>query len=75
MWNLNQPERFNRLPLKLTANSKNMTQLLWIIDEESLMILQTDETVYWHMKPGHHLIQARLALAPIYSQHVKVTIE
>lgn len=72
--NPNQPERFNRLPLKLAANS-TMGQILWIIDGEPFMTAQADETVYWPMKPGHHLIQARLALASVYSQRINITIE
>jgi penicillin-binding protein 1C len=72
--NPNQPERFNRLPLKLTANS-SIGQILWIIDGEPFMTAQADETVYWPMKPGHHLIQARLALASVYSQRINITIE
>lgn len=52
-----------------------MGQILWIIDGEPFMTAQADETVYWPMKPGHHLIQARLALASVYSQRINITIE
>ena len=72
--NPNQPERFNSIPLKLSPGGP-VGQILWIIDGESFKMAQADETVYWPMSVGTHRIQARAAMAPIFSQRVVITVE
>ncbi|MGD9656415.1 MAG: transglycosylase domain-containing protein [Methylocystis sp.] len=72
--NPEQPERLNRLALKL-APTDNNTQIVWTIDGEPFATAQADETVFWPMTPGRHRIQARLALAPVVSRMVRIVIE
>lgn len=72
--NPDQPERFNKLALKLASGSRE-TQIVWIVDGEPFKTAQADETVFWPMAPGRHRIQARLALAPVASRAVRVTVE
>jgi penicillin-binding protein 1C len=72
--NPEQPERFNRLALKLAPTDKD-TQIVWTIDGEPFATAQADETVFWPMTPGRHRIQARLALAPVASRAVKIIVE
>ncbi|MGJ0511851.1 transglycosylase domain-containing protein, partial [Methylocystis sp.] len=72
--NPEQPERFNRLALKLAPTSAD-AQIVWTIDGEPFATAQADETVFWPMTPGRHRIQARLALAPVASRAVKIVIE
>ncbi|WP_246657103.1 transglycosylase domain-containing protein [Methylocystis sp. B8] len=72
--NPEQPERFNRLALKLAPTSAD-AQIVWTIDGEPFVTAQADETVFWPMTPGAHRIQARLALAPVASRAVKIVIE
>jgi penicillin-binding protein 1C len=72
--NPEQPERFNRLALKLAPTGAD-TQIVWTIDGEPFATAQADETVFWPMTPGAHRIQARLALAPIASRAVKIIVE
>lgn len=72
--NPEQPERFNRLALKLAPTGAD-AQIVWSIDGEPFATAQSSETVFWPMTPGRHRIQARLALAPVASRTVKVVIE
>ena len=72
--NPEQPERFNRLALKLAPTGAD-AQIVWTIDGEPFATAQAGETVFWPMTPGRHRIQARLALAPVASRTVKVVIE
>jgi penicillin-binding protein 1C len=72
--NPNQPERFNSIALKLSPGGP-VGQILWIIDGEPFKMAQADETVYWPMSVGTHRIQARAAMAPIFSQRVMITVE
>jgi penicillin-binding protein 1C len=72
--NPEQPERFNRLALKLAPSGAD-AQIVWTIDGEPFATAQANETVFWPMTPGRHRIQARLALAPVASRAVKVVIE
>jgi penicillin-binding protein 1C len=72
--NPEQPERFNRLALKLAPTGAD-AQIVWTIDGEPFATAQANETVFWPMTPGRHRIQARLALAPVASRAVKVVIE
>lgn len=72
--NPEQPERFNRLALKLAPTGAD-AQIVWTIDGEPFATAQANETVFWPMTPGRHRIQARLALAPVASRTVKVVIE
>jgi len=72
--NPEQPSGLNRLALKL-VNGGGDAQILWLIDGAPVAIAQGDETVFWQMTPGVHRIQARLALAPIVSPLVHVTVE
>ena len=72
--NPEQPQRFNRLALKL-APGAGAAQILWVVDGEPFATAQADDTVYWPMTPGEHRIQARLALAPVRSRLVRVTVE
>ncbi|MBI5313692.1 MAG: transglycosylase domain-containing protein [Methylocystis sp.] len=72
--NPEQPERFNRLALKLAPTAAD-SQIVWTIDGEPFATAQAGETVFWPMTPGRHRIQARLALAPVASRTVKVVIE
>ena len=72
--NPEQPERFNRLALKLAPSGAD-AQIVWTIDGEPFATAQADETVFWPMTPGAHRIQARLALAPVASRTVKIVIE
>ncbi|MGZ9116693.1 MAG: penicillin-binding transpeptidase domain-containing protein, partial [Methylocystis sp.] len=72
--NPEQPERFNRLALKLAPSGAD-AQIVWTIDGEPFATAQAGETVFWPMTPGRHRIQARLALAPVASRTVKVVIE
>ncbi|WP_036282931.1 transglycosylase domain-containing protein [Methylocystis sp. ATCC 49242] len=72
--NPEQPERFNKLALKLASGARE-AQILWIVDGQPFMLARADETVFWPMTPGSHRIEARLALAPLASRPVRVTIE
>lgn len=72
--NPEQPARLNRLALKLAAGARD-AQIVWLVDGQAFAVAQADETVFWPMTPGAHHIQARLALAPVASRPVKVTIE
>ncbi len=72
--NPEQPASLNRLALKL-ANGAHDAQIVWIVDGAPVALAQADETVFWPMTPGAHHIQARLALAPIASRPVRVTID
>jgi penicillin-binding protein 1C len=72
--NPEQPERFNRLALKLAPSGAD-AQIVWTIDGEPFATAQANETVFWPMTPGRHRIQARLALAPVASRAVRVVIE
>lgn len=72
--NPEQPERLNKLALKLAPTTPE-TQIIWLIDGEPFALAQADETVFWPMTPGAHRIQARLALAPSASRSVKVVVE
>jgi penicillin-binding protein 1C len=72
--NPNQPEKFNNIPLKLSPVGA-VGQILWIIDGEPFKTAQADETVYWPMSVGRHHIQARAAMAPIFSQRIVITVE
>jgi len=72
--NPEQPERFNRLALKLAPSGAD-SQIVWTIDGEPFATAQANETVFWPMTPGRHRIQARLALAPVASRAVRVVIE
>jgi penicillin-binding protein 1C len=72
--NPEQPERLNRLALKLAPTDKD-AQIVWTIDGEPFATAQADETVFWPMTPGRHRIQARLALAPVASRAVRIVIE
>ena len=72
--NPNQPEKFNSIPLKLSPGGQ-VGQILWIIDGEPFKTAQSDETVYWPMSVGTHHIQARAAMAPIFSQRIVITVE
>jgi penicillin-binding protein 1C len=72
--NPEQPERLNRLAMKL-APGAGAAQIVWTIDGEAFALARADETVFWPMTPGTHRIQARLALSPIVSRPVKVTVE
>ncbi|AZG77322.1 glycosyl transferase [Methylocystis rosea] len=72
--NPEQPERFNRLALKLAPSGAD-AQIVWTIDGEPFATAQANETVFWPMTPGRHRIQARLALVPVASRAVKVVIE
>ncbi|MGJ0506752.1 MAG: transglycosylase domain-containing protein [Methylocystis sp.] len=72
--NPEQPEGLNRLALKL-AGSAGAAQIVWIVDGAPFAVAQGDETVFWPMTPGAHRIQARLALAPVSSRPVRVTVE
>ncbi len=72
--NPEQPERLNRLALKLAPMGAD-SQIVWTIDGEPFATAQADETVFWPMTPGRHRIQARLALAPVASRAVRIVIE
>lgn len=72
--NPEQPERLNKLALKL-ANGGKDAQIVWIVDGAPFTVAQADETVFWPMTPGAHRIQARLALAPGASRPVRVIVE
>ncbi|HEY8126106.1 MAG TPA: transglycosylase domain-containing protein [Methylocystis sp.] len=72
--NPEQPDRFNRLALKLAPSGAD-AQIVWTIDGEPFATAQANETVFWPMTPGAHRIQARLALAPVASRAVKIVIE
>ena len=72
--NPNQPEKFNSIPMKLSLGGQ-VGQILWIIDGEPFKTAQSDETVYWPMSVGTHHIQARAAMAPIFSQRIVITVE
>ncbi|MFO1103299.1 MAG: transglycosylase domain-containing protein [Methylocystis sp.] len=72
--NPEQPDRLNRLALKLAPTDKD-AQIVWTIDGEPFATAQADETVFWPMTPGRHRIQARLALAPVASRAVRIVIE
>ncbi|MGD9539979.1 transglycosylase domain-containing protein [Methylocystis sp.] len=72
--NPEQPERLNRLALKLAPTDKD-AQIVWTIDGEPFATAQADETVFWPMTPGRHRIQARLALAPVASRAVRIVVE
>jgi penicillin-binding protein 1C len=72
--NPEQPERLNRLALKLAPVGAD-AQIVWTIDGEPFATAQANETVFWPMTPGAHRIQARLALAPVASRAVKIVIE
>jgi penicillin-binding protein 1C len=72
--NPEQPQRLNRLALKLAPMGGD-TQIVWTIDGEPFVTAQANETVFWPMTPGAHRIQARLALAPVASRAVKIVIE
>ncbi|MEK4033893.1 transglycosylase domain-containing protein [Methylocystis sp. IM3] len=72
--NPEQPAALNRLALKL-ANGAPASQIVWIVDGAPIALAQADETVFWPMTPGAHRIQARLALAPVASRPIRVTIE
>jgi penicillin-binding protein 1C len=72
--NPEQPAGLNRLALKL-ANGGRDAQIVWLVDGEPVAVAQGDESVFWTMTPGAHRIQARLALAPVASRPVRVTIE
>ena len=72
--NPEQPERLNRLALKLAPTGAN-AQIVWTVDGEPFATAQADETVFWPMTPGRHRIQARLALAPVASRAVRIVIE
>ncbi len=72
--NPEQPERLNRLALKLAPMGAD-AQIVWTIDGEPFATAQADETVFWPMTPGRHRIQARLALAPVASRAVRIVIE
>jgi penicillin-binding protein 1C len=72
--NPEQPERLNRLALKLAPSGAD-AQIVWTIDGEPFATAQANETVFWPMTPGAHRIQARLALAPVASRAVKIVIE
>jgi penicillin-binding protein 1C len=72
--NPEQPAHHNRLALKLVNGGKE-TQIVWVVDGAPFALAQADETVFWPMTPGAHRIQARLALAPVASRPVRVTVE
>ncbi|MBM3562170.1 MAG: glycosyl transferase [Alphaproteobacteria bacterium] len=72
--NPEQPERLNRLALKLAPSGAD-SQIVWTIDGEPFATAQANETVFWPMTPGRHRIQARLALAPVASRAVRIVIE
>jgi penicillin-binding protein 1C len=72
--NPEQPPGMNRLALKL-ANGGRDVQVVWLVDGEPVAMAQGDESVFWTMTPGAHRIQARLALAPLASRPVRVTVE
>jgi penicillin-binding protein 1C len=72
--NPEQPAHLNKLALKLVDGGKD-AQIVWIVDGAPFAIAQAHETVFWPMTPGAHRIQARLALAPVASRPVRVTIE
>lgn len=72
--NPEQPPALNRLALKL-AGGAHEAQIVWLVDGAPFAVAQADETVFWPMAPGAHRIQARLALAPLASRPVRVTVE
>jgi penicillin-binding protein 1C len=72
--NPEQPAGLNRLALKLANGGKDV-QIVWLVDGEPVAVAQGDESVFWTMTPGAHRIQARLALVPLASRPVRVTIE
>jgi penicillin-binding protein 1C len=72
--NPEQPSDLNRLALKLVNGGRD-AQVVWLVDGAPVALAQGDETVFWPMTPGAHRIQARLALAPVTSRPVRVTIE
>ncbi len=72
--NPEQPQSLNRLALKLAEGAPD-SQIVWIVDGAPVALAQAHETVFWPMTPGAHRIQARLALAPVASRPVRVTVE
>ncbi|PPD43089.1 MAG: glycosyl transferase [Methylocystis sp.] len=72
--NPEQPAALNKLALKLIGGARE-TQIVWLVDGAPFVMAQADETVFWPMTPGAHRIQARLALAPVASRPVRVTVE
>jgi penicillin-binding protein 1C len=72
--NPEQPAALNKLALKL-ANGAANSQIVWTVDGAPVAVAQADETVFWPMTAGAHRIQARLALAPVASRPVRVTVE
>ncbi len=72
--NPEQPAPLNKLALKLVDGAKD-AQIIWIVDGAPFKLAQADETVFWPMTPGAHRIQARLALAPVTSRAIRVTVD
>lgn len=72
--NPEQPERLNRLALKLAPDAGD-AQIVWIVDGAPFATALASETVFWPMTPGVHRIEARRAFAAIAARPVRVTVE
>ncbi len=72
--NPEQPAAQGKIALKL-APLPRAEQIVWYVDGEPFRVAETDETVFWPLRPGQHQIEARLALRPGRSRTVRVVVE
>ncbi|HTO78657.1 MAG TPA: penicillin-binding transpeptidase domain-containing protein, partial [Methylocystis sp.] len=72
--NPEQPDAQGKIALKLAPLSRS-EQIVWYVDGEPFRVAETDETVFWPLRPGQHQIEARRALRPGRSRSVQVVVE
>ncbi len=72
--NPEQPAAQGKIALKL-APLPRPEQIVWYVDGEPFRVAETDETVFWPLRPGQHQIEARRALRPGRSRSVRVVVE
>ena len=72
--NPEQPDAQGKIALKLAPLSRP-EQIVWYVDGEPFRVAETDETVFWPLRPGPHQIEARRALRPGRSRSVRVVVE
>ncbi|WP_245299964.1 transglycosylase domain-containing protein [Methylocystis bryophila] len=72
--NPEQPAAVAKIALKLAPLAR-AEQIVWYVDGEPFRVAETDETVFWPLRPGQHQIEARRALQPGRSRSVRVVVE
>ncbi len=68
------PPGLDRLVLQATARGAGR-QVVWLVDGVAQPVADVGTPFYWPLRPGHHLFQLRLPLAPVLSRPVRVVVE